>query len=92
MIESDTSRPFDPVRVRCPEASDSGSDRWGKLIRRAAADMVLPDYLADVAKAMSAKSAAIRRDFAKHRLSAGENHEKLVEDFLAGHHAGGGYS
>ena len=47
--------------------------------------MVLPDYLADVAKEMRAKSTAIRRDFATHRLSAGENREELVKRFLADH-------
>ncbi|MGP8432365.1 DUF6602 domain-containing protein [Paraburkholderia fungorum] len=47
--------------------------------------MVLPDYLADVANEMRAKSTAIRRDFATHRLSAGENREELVKDFLAAH-------
>lgn len=47
--------------------------------------MVLPDYLADVAKEMRAKSASIRRDFASHRLSAGENREDLVATFLRGH-------
>jgi hypothetical protein len=47
--------------------------------------MVLPDYLADVAIEMKRKSAAIRRDFAKHRLSAGENRETLVSDFLTDH-------
>jgi hypothetical protein len=47
--------------------------------------MVLPDYLADVAKEMKFKSAAIRRDFATHRLSAGENREDLVVRFLTDH-------
>lgn len=47
--------------------------------------MVLPEYLSDVAKDMRTKSAAIRRDFASHRLSAGENREDLVSDFLSGH-------
>jgi hypothetical protein len=47
--------------------------------------MVLPNCLADVANEMKAKSKAIRRDFASHRLSAGENRETLVADFLAGH-------
>ena len=47
--------------------------------------MVLHDYLADVANEMKRKSTAIRRDFAKHRLSAGENRETLVNEFLTGH-------
>jgi hypothetical protein len=47
--------------------------------------LVLPDYLADVAKEMRARSASIRRDFASHRLSAGENREDLVESFLREH-------
>jgi hypothetical protein len=34
---------------------------------------------------MRAKSASIRRDFASHRLSAGENREDLVADFLTHH-------
>lgn len=47
--------------------------------------MLLPDYLSDVARGMRAKSAAIRRDFATHRLSAGENREDLVAKFLTDH-------
>lgn len=47
--------------------------------------MVLPDYLADVAKEMKAKSASIRRDFASHRPSAGGNREDLVSTFLREH-------
>lgn len=47
--------------------------------------MVLPEYLSDVARDMRAKSAAIRRDFASHRLSAGENREDLVAEFLTNH-------
>lgn len=47
--------------------------------------MVLPEYLADVAKEMRAKSASIRRDFASHHLSAGENREDLVSGFLRAH-------
>ena len=48
-------------------------------------DTLLTDYLADVARSMRAKSAAIRRDFATHRLSAGENREDLVQHFLVEH-------
>ncbi len=47
--------------------------------------MVLPDYLADIAKELRARSASIRRDFATHRLSAGENREDLVLAFLREH-------
>jgi hypothetical protein len=46
---------------------------------------LLPDYLADVTREMAAKSTAIRRDFAKHRLSGGENREQLITDFLSSH-------
>ncbi|WP_414708831.1 DUF6602 domain-containing protein [Roseateles sp.] len=34
---------------------------------------------------MRAKSSSIRRDFASHRLSAGENREDLVAAFLSDH-------
>lgn len=47
--------------------------------------MVLPEYLAGVAAEMRLKSTSTRRDFATHRLSAGENREGLVEDFLLNH-------
>lgn len=47
--------------------------------------MLLPEYLADVAREMRSKSAAIRRDFASHRPSAGDNREDLVEHFLVDH-------
>lgn len=47
--------------------------------------MVLPEYLADIAREMRAKSSSIRRDFASHRLSAGENREDLVAAFLSDH-------
>lgn len=46
---------------------------------------VLSGYLADVAREMKARSSAIRRDFAAHRLSAGENREDLVAAFLKDH-------
>jgi len=39
----------------------------------------------DVAEEMRRKSAAIRRDFAAHRPSAGSNREDLVADFLREH-------
>lgn len=47
--------------------------------------MILQEYLSDVACEMQARSASIRRDFASHRLSAGENREDLVSDFLTAH-------
>ena len=47
--------------------------------------IVLPDYFEDVSRDMASKSAAIRRDFARHRPSAGDNREDLVEHFLKGH-------
>jgi hypothetical protein len=47
--------------------------------------LVLPDYLSDIAREMRARSASIRRDFASHRLSAGENREDLVSAFLRDH-------
>lgn len=47
--------------------------------------MVLPDYLSDVARDMRAKSQAIRRDLASHHLSAGENREDVVAQFLTNH-------
>ena len=46
--------------------------------------MVLPEYFADVAKGLASKSDAIRRDFATHNLSAGENREDEVEKILEG--------
>jgi hypothetical protein len=47
--------------------------------------LILPDYLADISREMRARSASIRRDFATHRLSAGENREDLVSKFLKDH-------
>ena len=47
--------------------------------------MLLPQYLSDIARDMREKSTAIRRDFASHRLSAGENREDLVAGFLTNH-------
>ena len=44
--------------------------------------MVLEDYLADVAEEMARKSQAIRRDFARHRPSAGDNRQDLVAGLL----------
>ena len=46
--------------------------------------MVFPEYFADVAKELARKSAAIRRDFATHHLSAGENREGEVGRILEG--------
>src|SRR5689334_20939132 len=47
--------------------------------------MTLPDYLADVARELRAKSGSIRRDFATHRPSAGEIREEIVSGFLHDH-------
>src|ERR1022692_2002382 len=47
--------------------------------------MTLPEYLADVAKAMQVRSESIRRDFAAHRPSDGGNLENLVREFLVEH-------
>lgn len=47
--------------------------------------MILPEYLSDVAAEMRLKSTAIRRDFASHRPSAGENREDIVAEFLKNH-------
>lgn len=47
--------------------------------------MLLPEYLSDVAREMRARSASIRRDFATHRPSAGDNREELVQEFLRTH-------
>ena len=46
--------------------------------------MVFPGYFADVAKGLAQKSASIRRDFASHHLSAGENREEEVGKILEG--------
>lgn len=45
--------------------------------------MTLPEYLADAARELTRRSQAIRRDFAPHRLSAGENRQDLVADLLS---------
>ena len=47
--------------------------------------MVLPEYLCDIVRQMQIRSNSIRRDFASHRLSAGENREDLVLEFLRNH-------
>lgn len=47
--------------------------------------MVMPQYMSDVAKEMTWRSENIRRDFAQHRLSAGENRQDLVKQFLVDH-------
>ena len=46
---------------------------------------MMVNYMSDVAEEMSSKSAKIRRDFAQHRLSAGENRQDLVGQFLVDH-------
>lgn len=50
-----------------------------------ASKSLLEEYLGDVSREMQAKSAAIRRHFASHRPSAGDNREDLVESFLRAH-------
>ena len=47
--------------------------------------MTIADYMADVAAEMARRSAAIRRDFATHRPSGGNNREDLVAKFLNEH-------
>ncbi len=47
--------------------------------------MMLSDYMSDVAEEMAWRSAKMRRDFAQHRQSAGENREGLVRRFLEDH-------
>ena len=46
---------------------------------------MLVNYMSDVAEEMSRKSDKIRRDFAQHKLSAGENRQDLVGQFLVDH-------
>jgi hypothetical protein len=46
---------------------------------------MLKGYLGDISKEMVRKSEAIRRDFATHRLSGGENREDLLQKFLRDH-------
>lgn len=46
---------------------------------------MISDYLEDIAQEMRHKSDVIRRDFARHRPSAGDNREDLVEKFLIDH-------
>jgi hypothetical protein len=50
-----------------------------------ASKSLLEEYLGDVSREMQAKSTAIRRHFASHRPSAGDNREDLVESFLRAH-------
>ena len=46
---------------------------------------MIVNYMSDVAEEMSWKSDKIRRDFAQHKLSAGENRQDLVGRFLGDH-------
>ena len=46
---------------------------------------MLTEYLKDMVQEMRNKSAVIRRDFATHRLSAGDNREDLGKLFLTVH-------
>jgi hypothetical protein len=47
--------------------------------------MNLPQYFADVAAELQRKSQAIRRDFATHRGTAGDNRESLLANLLRSH-------
>lgn len=47
--------------------------------------MTFAEYMRDVVQEMSRKSAALRRDYAQHRPSAGVNREDLVANFLRSH-------
>jgi hypothetical protein len=47
--------------------------------------MVFADYLTSVTEEMKLKSARIKAGFKTHNLSAGENREDLVKDFLCDH-------
>ena len=47
--------------------------------------MTLPNYMSDAAAEMAQKSLSIRRDFAHHRLTAGQLREGTVGKFLVGH-------
>jgi len=44
-----------------------------------------PGYMADVARQMQIESESIRRSFASHHLSSGENREQIVKRFLKGY-------
>lgn len=47
--------------------------------------MVMTEYLKDVGMEMQRRSDALRRDFAQHPPSAGDNREDIVEKFLKQH-------
>lgn len=47
--------------------------------------MTFSDYMSDVAQEMAQTSEMVRRDFASHHLSAGENREDIVRKFLSDH-------
>ena len=47
--------------------------------------MVLSAYMSSVVKEMQYKSKLIRSNFSKHRLSAGENREDIIINFLENH-------
>ena len=47
--------------------------------------MTFDEYMRDVVEEMNRKSAALRRDYAQHRPSAGINCEDLVGNFLRNH-------
>ena len=47
--------------------------------------MTFDEYMRDVVDEMNRKSAALRRDYAQHKPSAGTNREDLVANFLRNH-------
>ena len=47
--------------------------------------MTFDEYMRDVVEEMTRKSAALRRDYAQHRPSAGINREDIVANFLRNH-------
>jgi hypothetical protein len=47
--------------------------------------MRVVDYMQDAVRQMQIKSAAVRRDFATHRQSGGQNRESILDDFLEQH-------
>jgi hypothetical protein len=47
--------------------------------------MDFPEYMRDIVRNMQQRSAAIRRDFKAHNLSAGENRENVLQEFLIDH-------
>ncbi len=46
---------------------------------------MLPEYLREISKEMSSQHERIHRDFTSHNLSAGQNREGILADFLSKH-------